>query len=103
MLFFLMIRRPPRSTRTDTLLPYTTLFRSFLAVIPYLRADSHALRTRAPLSPKASFDLHVLGMPPAFVLSQDQTLKLMSSHQARENQPNNRHQGATYQIGRAHV
>src|SRR3546814_7537406 len=26
--FFLMIRRPPRSTRTDTLFPYTTLFRS---------------------------------------------------------------------------
>src|SRR3546814_7704180 len=25
-----MIRRPPRSTRTDTLFPYTTLFRSFL-------------------------------------------------------------------------
>src|SRR3546814_16153252 len=29
MCFFLMIRRPPRSTRTDTLFPYTTLFRSF--------------------------------------------------------------------------
>src|SRR3546814_3488554 len=29
--FFLMIRRPPRSTRTDTLFPYTTLFRSRLA------------------------------------------------------------------------
>src|SRR3546814_15835290 len=28
--FFLMIRRPPRSTRTDTLFPYTTLFRSWL-------------------------------------------------------------------------
>src|SRR3546814_11204174 len=27
--FFLMIRRPPRSTRTDTLFPYTTLFRSY--------------------------------------------------------------------------
>src|SRR3546814_5060786 len=27
-LFFLMTRRPPRSTRTDTLFPYTTLFRS---------------------------------------------------------------------------
>src|SRR3546814_10578149 len=26
--FFLLIRRPPRSTRTDTLFPYTTLFRS---------------------------------------------------------------------------
>src|SRR3546814_11800554 len=29
--FFLMIRRPPRSTRTDTLFPCTTLFRSFAA------------------------------------------------------------------------
>src|SRR3546814_1858387 len=28
VIFFLMIRRPPRSTRTDTLFPYTTLFRS---------------------------------------------------------------------------
>src|SRR3546814_19055154 len=32
LLFFLMIRLPPRSTRTDTLFPYTTLFRS-LAVL----------------------------------------------------------------------
>src|SRR3546814_14956079 len=32
MFFFLMIRRPPGSTRTDTLFPYTTLFRS-----PYAR------------------------------------------------------------------
>src|SRR3546814_13019383 len=28
IIFFLMIRRPPRSKRTDTLFPYTTLFRS---------------------------------------------------------------------------
>src|SRR3546814_5271412 len=28
IIFFLMIRRPPRSTRIDTLFPYTTLFRS---------------------------------------------------------------------------
>src|SRR3546814_11963116 len=28
VVFFLMIRRPPRATRTDTLFPYTTLFRS---------------------------------------------------------------------------
>src|SRR3546814_19013977 len=34
LLFFLMIRRPPRSTRTDTLLPYTTLFRS-LGQLPF--------------------------------------------------------------------
>src|SRR3546814_3296308 len=31
--FFLMIRRPPRSTRTDTLFPYTTLFRSQKALV----------------------------------------------------------------------
>src|SRR3546814_11513122 len=30
--FFLMIRRPPRSTRTDTLFPYTTLFRSLVLI-----------------------------------------------------------------------
>src|SRR3546814_16755774 len=28
LVFFLMLRRPPRSTRTETLFPYTTLFRS---------------------------------------------------------------------------
>src|SRR3546814_14401116 len=33
VLFFLMIRRPPGSTRTDTLFPYTTLFRSYSASI----------------------------------------------------------------------
>src|SRR3546814_13530592 len=32
--FFLMIRRPPRSTRTDTLFPYTTLFRSVRPRVP---------------------------------------------------------------------
>src|SRR3546814_20191068 len=32
VVFFLMIRRPPRSTRTDTLCPYTTRFRSSTVV-----------------------------------------------------------------------
>src|SRR3546814_4513760 len=32
--FFLMIRRPPRSTRTDTLFPHTTLFRSIWEDLP---------------------------------------------------------------------
>src|SRR3546814_19482709 len=40
-----MIRRPPRSTRTDTLLPYTTLFRS--AVRGARRAGLALLRRRA--------------------------------------------------------
>src|SRR3546814_13699534 len=33
-IFLLIIRRPPRSTRTDTLFPYTTLFRSQRAEVP---------------------------------------------------------------------
>src|SRR3546814_13734023 len=37
--FFLMIRRPPRSTRTDTLFPYTTLFRSGLRALAQLDLD----------------------------------------------------------------
>ena len=45
------------------------------------RQVTHALLTRAPLyflhrSGNFSFDLHVLGTPPAFILSQDQTLHL---------------------------
>ena len=51
---------------------------SFLRAIPSYMVDSYALLTRSPLSkhPKAlfSFDLHVLSVPPAFNLSQDQTL-----------------------------
>src|SRR3546814_3897632 len=38
LFFFLMIRRPPRSTLTDTLFPYTTLFRSIFAGILGMRA-----------------------------------------------------------------
>ena len=50
----------------------------FQLLFPTERQVAHALLTRPPLSliPKyqAPFDLHVLGTPPAFVLSQDQTL-----------------------------
>src|SRR5690606_3490811 len=44
---------------------------------------AYALRTRAPLNqepkPLISFDLHVLGLPLAFILSQDQTLHCMKN------------------------
>src|SRR3546814_6222858 len=45
--FFLMIRRPPRSTRTDTLFPYTTLYR---LLIPRMRnhpKDRHVVACAA--------------------------------------------------------
>src|SRR3546814_13886035 len=44
--FFLMIRRPPRSTRTDTLFPYTTLFRS-----SHAPAHAFALREASRAAP----------------------------------------------------
>src|SRR3546814_14586818 len=43
LFFFLMIRRPPRSTRTATLFPYTTLFRSSTMPIKPVRRIARAL------------------------------------------------------------
>src|SRR3546814_10795744 len=40
-----MIRRPPRSTRTDTLFPYTTLFRSWRWLIDTIDIDCHRVLT----------------------------------------------------------
>src|SRR3546814_10975655 len=48
LLFFLMIRRPPRSTRTDILFPYTTLFRSLAAVIIAVGAADDRLQRLQP-------------------------------------------------------
>src|SRR3546814_591711 len=42
LFFFLLIRRPPRSTRTDTLFPYTTLFRSLEDFLARLAHDEDA-------------------------------------------------------------
>src|SRR3546814_284820 len=43
IVLFLMIRRPPRSTRTDTLFPYTTLFRSQGSRSSCRRISSHSI------------------------------------------------------------
>src|SRR3546814_20310201 len=54
MLFcLLMIRRPPRSTRTDTLFPYTTRFRSACAEV------FHSFRTE--FSPEPAHKVHAQG------------------------------------------
>src|SRR3546814_19305176 len=61
LFFFLMIRRPPRSTRTDTLFPYTTLLRSTtmesrLSLTPSKRASAGitAAEVMSPPSPRSS-------------------------------------------------
>src|SRR3546814_21087777 len=75
---FFMIRRPPRSTRTDTLFPYTTLFRSpdLIRIIAssrklaqirrcVVRPNPNRCRHRKP--PHACYvesDFHELGNPP---------------------------------------
>src|SRR3546814_1455887 len=52
-----MIRRPPRSTRTDTLFPYTTLFRSLPAVIsPYVIAAIGVRHARRYFASAEVFD-----------------------------------------------
>ena len=60
-------------------LEHMRYYLKFPQVIPHQKADSYALLTRPPLvsTPKSllPFDLHVLSMPPAFNLSQDQTLQ----------------------------
>src|SRR3546814_6595991 len=52
-----MIRRPPRSTRTDTLFPYTTLFRSDFAFRTHQRANGDTMRTVDPVVKEALSDL----------------------------------------------
>src|SRR3546814_19445402 len=54
MFFFLMIRRPPKSTRPETLYPYTTLFRSIF--LPY---RFHHFDTRDRIEP--AVDVPIVG------------------------------------------
>src|SRR3546814_4157223 len=63
-----MIRRPPRSTRTDTLFPYTTLFRSIPALIPIVSVsppeplDGKQLRERVILELIQTEELYIRDM-----------------------------------------
>src|SRR3546814_20588765 len=56
LFFFIMIRRPPISTRTDTLLPYTTLFRSHRPL--RRRCHQHALAAGAHVRRRPWHRLH---------------------------------------------
>jgi hypothetical protein len=71
-----LILRRPIFYRITSLIPRDLcgISTRFQMLSPCKRQVTHALLTRPPLNPKAPFDLHVLSIPPAFVLSQDQTL-----------------------------
>src|SRR3546814_7965154 len=67
LLFFLMIRRPPRSTRTDTLFPYTTLFRSAFPAPQRLAAqvDGYEAGSAGGVDHQARpFQVQQVGEPP---------------------------------------
>src|SRR3546814_9288594 len=100
-----MIRRPPRSTRTDTLFPYTTLFRSY-SDFWMLRIEDKLDQTKATLqSLREQVDQALASVPPALTLGENlnvQPVKLPLFVNAQL--------GfaavyllADYEIGRAHV
>src|SRR3546814_20289551 len=60
--FFLRIRRPPRSTRTDTLFPYTTLFRSRLRLQILIERLRLAGGAAAGAQRQDLHDAHVAGL-----------------------------------------
>src|SRR3546814_4472357 len=81
-----MIRRPPRSTRTDTLFPYTTLFRSRLRPKWDMGVEQrrHEISRSLPSGIAACSDLHPAGggspsIPlPQFQRSEEHTSELQS-------------------------
>src|SRR3546814_5143636 len=104
-----MIRRPPRSTRTDTLLPYTTLFRSkataekigaiFTEVIVAPEADEDA---KALLAAKKNLRLLLTGGM-ADPLSPGWFVKSVAGGYLAQTRAAGRITEAELKIGRAHV
>ena len=75
------MKRSPFISKTTASETISGISIAFAKLSQFKGQVTHALLTRAPLySPLQaedfSFDLHVLGTPPAFILSQDQTLHL---------------------------
>src|SRR3546814_18860212 len=100
MLFcFVMIRRPPRSTRTDTLFPYTTLFRSaasqpqgVITMNAVLKTETVAIEAAAPLE-VADPTKNLILVP----------LSQLLPRRSKRNVRTTPRQSIPEQIGRAHV
>src|SRR3546814_18242600 len=90
--FFLMIRRPPISTRTYTLFPYTTLFRSAVSDLalttPLLAIDGSSQPATSTVPSRSVTVEYLRDIRPIF------QSKCVSCHSAK---------GGQSQIGRAHV
>src|SRR3546814_4763039 len=64
-----MIRRPPRSTRTDTLFPYTTLFRSRPSLSLFFQVETKSPPSPAPMPIILETDLATALLEPALSAS----------------------------------
>src|SRR3546814_9534188 len=74
-----MIRRPPRSTRTDTLFPYTTLFRSIPAIkYVWVQADPGASAIGSPKTTSMILPSSSTGVSPLETRSEEHTSELQS-------------------------
>src|SRR3546814_5487446 len=75
-----MVRRPPSSTRTDTLFPYTTLFRSGRMSMAF--ADRVQVARRFTRAVRVDADLYDVGALDGYICSQSaiETLLLMARH-----------------------
>src|SRR3546814_13989714 len=87
MSFFLTIRRPPRSTRTDTLFPYTTLFRSRVngkASANAVAFPVDALDSPVPTSDRVLFSMLGSCMPQLRVASRSGFIEQVEAQVRRE-------------------
>src|SRR3546814_9364339 len=74
-----MIRRPPRSTRTDTLFPYTTLFRSLAWVEQVTRIEGGFHRVKQGQFVTVELNTHLIDLlAPHAVRSEEHTSELQS-------------------------
>src|SRR3546814_13380138 len=67
-----MIRRPPRSTRTDTLFPYTTLFRSIFDPI-FNEEDRHRHHAQQRVEQAGSSERHLIIAGKALAIAREQS------------------------------
>src|SRR3546814_4152866 len=118
-----MIRRPPRSTRTDTLFPYTTLFRSAQADVAKREWDAeHPLSglkkavsgiTGKPSEPAHAIErgsdglalhlLQIIGVVRGHPVDEGKGGADSPCEGARHGQDRNHHDQPEQEIGRAHV
>src|SRR3546814_10573880 len=107
-----MIRRPPRSTRTDTLFPYTTLFRSIVDVFARYRIDDpllffQSVRSEDNARPRLNTIINgrlrqILGNATLSAVLSDERTEILRELRETVDQETQRF-GIALEIGRAHV